>query len=98
MQSDLAQMDGIIGQFLDYAKPTDINSFTIIDITSFLHEVEQNAARYTDIEIHSRLGENLYVAGNKTELRHVLTNLIENARRYGKTNGTEIIAINMTKY
>ncbi len=32
MQSDLAQMDAIIGQFLDYAKPADTARFTRVDI------------------------------------------------------------------
>ncbi|QRX82811.1 sensor histidine kinase [Glaciimonas sp. PAMC28666] len=96
MQSDLAQMDGIIGQFLDYAKPTDVSSFTVIDLTNFLHDVEQNAARHTDIEVHSRVSENLYIQGNETEIRRVFNNLIENARRYGKSDGSEIAVIDVT--
>lgn len=96
MQSDLAQMDGIIGQFLDYAKPTDISSFTTIDLTSFLHDVGQNAARHTDVKIHSRIAENVYVSGNETELRRVFNNLIENARRYGKGSDAEVADIDVS--
>ncbi|MGS0740610.1 ATP-binding protein [Glaciimonas sp. GG7] len=96
MQSDLAQMDGIIGQFLNYAKPTDTSSFTNINLTSFLHDVEQNAARYTDVNISARVAENLHMAGNETELWRVFTNLVENARKYGKADGTDIATIDIT--
>jgi len=96
MQSDLSQMDGIIGQFLDYAKPSDISSFTTIDLTGFLQDVEQNAARNSDVRIHSKIAKNLRVSGNETELRRVFNNLIENARRYGKANDAEIADIEVS--
>ncbi len=84
MQSDLAQMDGIIGQFLDYAKPTDTSSFTQINLSDFLLDVAQNATRHSDLKIHTEIVPYIIVSGNETELRRVFNNLIENARRYGK--------------
>ena len=36
MQSDLAQMDAIINQFLDYARPNDGTNFTRVDISTML--------------------------------------------------------------
>jgi two-component system osmolarity sensor histidine kinase EnvZ len=34
MQSDIGQMDAIIGQFLDYAKPTEASSFINVDLSA----------------------------------------------------------------
>ena len=44
MQSDLAQMDAIIGQFLDYAKPVDAARFTPVDISALLGDLRADAA------------------------------------------------------
>ncbi|HEY4540737.1 MAG TPA: HAMP domain-containing protein, partial [Noviherbaspirillum sp.] len=38
MQSDLAQMDAIIGQFLEYAKPSDTSNSASVSLTSLLDE------------------------------------------------------------
>lgn len=89
MQSDLAQMDAIIGQFLDYAKPTDKNRFKPVDISSMLESIAHEAARIPDVRVQSNIGKNLKVSGIELELRRVIQNLIENARRYGKTKGSD---------
>lgn len=95
MQSDIAQMDAIIGQFLDYARPSDAANFTRINLTELLAETASEAARLPDVRISSAIGDQLLVIGNPTELRRVLNNLIENARRYGRTAGTDIAEIEL---
>jgi len=90
MQSDLAQMDAIISQFLDYAKPVDNASFVTIDLSGLLAETAHEAARLPDVAINKRdIAPNIAVRGNPIEIKRVLNNLIENARRYGKTAGTQ---------
>jgi len=96
MQSDLAQMDGIIGQFLHYAKPTDTSSFEIINLSELIDNVVQAALRQTDIRIHTSITPDLHVSGNETELRRVLNNLIENSRRYGKKEGDECAQVDIS--
>ena len=98
MQSDLAQMDGIIGQFLDYAKPTDTSSFIKIDTGDFLHDIAHNATRHSDIKLHTEIAPNVTVSGNETELRRVFNNLIENARRYGKQEDAETVNIDISSH
>lgn len=89
MQSDLAQMEAIITQFLDYARPTDAAHFQAIDLSALLNQVAREAERDTQVKIHATIDASLQVSGNQTDLSRVLSNLIENAKRYGKTAGTE---------
>jgi two-component system osmolarity sensor histidine kinase EnvZ len=93
MQSDIAQMDAIIGQFLDYARPSDASNFTRVNLTELLAESASEAVRLPDTRISNDIGDQLLVMGNPTELTRVLNNLIENARRYGKTAGTDVAEI-----
>ncbi|MGZ3239183.1 MAG: ATP-binding protein, partial [Burkholderiaceae bacterium] len=85
MQSDLTQMNAIIGQFLDYAKPTDPGSFHRIDLSALLTDTVHDASRMSDVKITPKIDSNLTVMGNPVDLKRVFNNLIENARRYGKT-------------
>lgn len=93
MQSDLAQMDAIIGQFLDYAKPTDSASFMPIDLSNLFSEAAREATRLPDIRVNADITPGIEVMGNATDLKRVINNLVENARRYGKTPGTQLTDI-----
>lgn len=95
MHSDLAQMDAIIGQFLDYAKPFDASHFMPVDLSGMLEDTANNAKRLTDVRILTDITPGVEAKGNSTELERVISNLIENARRYGKTPGTDIAEINL---
>jgi len=85
MQSDIAQMDAIIGQFLDYAKPTEAASFVAIDLSGLLADSAMHAARMPDVRTHTDIEEGVVVLGNETDLRRVFNNVVENARRYART-------------
>jgi two-component system osmolarity sensor histidine kinase EnvZ len=95
MQSDLHQMDAIIGQFLDYAKPTDSSTFVEIDLSSLLLDCAQAAGRMPDLQIQTKVTDNVTVRGNPTDLKRVFNNLIENARRYGKAADSEITELDI---
>ena len=95
MQSDLAQMDAIIAQFLDYARPSDTNHFELVDISTLLTDSAREASRLPDVQIKSTVADNLEVFGNPTDLQRVVNNLIENARRYGKTPGKETVELDI---
>jgi two-component system, OmpR family, osmolarity sensor histidine kinase EnvZ len=90
IQSDIGQMDEIIGQFLDYAKPIDDSNFTELDLSALLNTIAQETSRLPDVRITTDIDSALSVVGNSTDLRRVVQNLVENARRYGKsTNGEQ---------
>lgn len=90
MQSDIAQMDAIIGQFLDYAKPTEASSFVPVDIAHLLADSAQHAKRLPGMRVTTDLEEGIQVLGNETDLRRVINNIVENARRYARTPGQDV--------
>jgi two-component system osmolarity sensor histidine kinase EnvZ len=89
MQSDIAQMDAIIGQFLDYAKPTEASSFVPVEISHLLADCAQHATRLPGMRVTTDLEEDVQVLGNETDLRRVINNVVENARRYARTPGQD---------
>lgn len=95
MQSDIAQMDAIIAQFLDYAKPTEASSFINVDMAGLLADCAHEAGRQADVRITAELPEHAHVLGNATDLKRVMANLVENARRYGKTPGSDVAEIDI---
>jgi two-component system osmolarity sensor histidine kinase EnvZ len=88
MRSDLDQMDAIIGQFLDYARPSDNTHFSQIDISALLTDAAHEAARSPDIKVSTEIAEHVAVMGHAIDLKRVVNNLVENARRYGRTPGS----------
>jgi two-component system osmolarity sensor histidine kinase EnvZ len=96
IQSDIAQMDAIIGQFLDFARPTEAATFVPIDLSGLLEDCAHAAERLPDVRITLAIEPGIiYVPANATDLRRVINNVIENARRYGKTPGTDITEIDI---
>ncbi|HEY0061290.1 MAG TPA: ATP-binding protein [Telluria sp.] len=95
MQSDIAQMDAIIGQFLDYAKPTEAATFVPVDLSGLLLDCAREAERIADVRVTTDVAPEIQVMGNITDLRRVFNNVIENARRYGKTPGQTITQIDI---
>lgn len=93
MQSDLAQMDAIIAQFLDYAKPTDAASAASVDLTALLNDCVRETERLPDVRVKSSIDKDINVFGNATDLRRIVNNIVENARRYGKTPETNTVEI-----
>jgi len=89
MQSDIAQMDAIIGQFLDYAKPTEASSFVPVEISHLLADCAQHATRLPGMRVTTDLDDDVQVLGNETDLRRVINNVVENARRYARTPGQD---------
>lgn len=84
MQSDLAQMEAIIAQFLDYARPSNAVTHTDLDLSTLLRKVAQEAERSPGIRVTAQIDDGLRVHGNATDIERVMSNLVENARRYGK--------------
>jgi two-component system osmolarity sensor histidine kinase EnvZ len=95
MQSDIAQMDAIIGQFLDYAKPTEAATFVAVNLSEMLSDVAREAGRIQDLRVKTDLLPDVHVLGNATDLRRVVNNIIENARRYGTTPGKDYTEIDI---
>nr|WP_314545213.1 ATP-binding protein [uncultured Massilia sp.] len=95
IQSDIAQMDAIIGQFLDFARPTESATFTTVDLSELLEDCAREASRLPDVRTTIDVDPDIVVLGNPVDLRRVINNVIENARRYGKTPGEDVTEIDM---
>ncbi len=90
MRADLSQMDAIINQFLDYAKPVDSITLTELSISDLLTQVCEEYKRQPDIHFNLMIADTTLIRGNETELRRLFYNLIENARRYGRNEDEEL--------
>lgn len=89
MQGDIEQMDAIIGQFLDYARPLDQDAaFDPVDLTAIVRETIAEIPTDDHFEIESDLQATAPIRAHPTELKRIVLNLAENARRYGQTPGT----------
>lgn len=95
MRSDLEQMDAIIGQFLDYARPTDSARFEQIDMTALMKQTAQEIARLPDVLVTTAIDDNATIQGSPIDITRIINNLIENARRYGKKANDNYVDIDL---
>jgi two-component system osmolarity sensor histidine kinase EnvZ len=84
MAADIAQLDAIIDKFLDYARPepTELGPVLLSGVISRSIAPWRNNPR---IKISVDVAEDLQVRAEQVELSRVLSNLLENARRYGQS-------------
>lgn len=84
MVADIEQLDDIIDKFLDYARPepTDLGPVLLSGVISRCITPWRNNER---LQITVDVSEDLQVQAEPVELGRVLSNLFENARRYGQS-------------
>jgi two-component system, OmpR family, osmolarity sensor histidine kinase EnvZ len=84
MAGDIAQLDQIIDKFLDYARPepTHLGPVLLSGVLSRCIAPWRHNPRF---EISVDVAEDLHVKAETVELGRVLSNLLENARRYGQS-------------
>ena len=84
MAADIAQLDAIIDKFLDYARPESMNLGPVLLSGAISRSISpwRHDPRLL-IEVH--VAEDLQVHAEPVELERVLSNLLENARRYGQS-------------
>ncbi len=84
MAADIAQLDAIIDKFLDYARPepTELGPVLLSGVISRSMGPWRHNPRF---EITVDVDEDLHVKAETVELGRVLSNLLENARRYGQS-------------
>lgn len=84
MAADIEQVNAIIDKFLDYARPDHLISGPV-----HLNEVIDAAVfalgNAPNLFVQTRIPPDTWVQGDEVELQRVLSNLLENARRYGKS-------------
>ncbi len=88
IDEDLAQIDHSIDQLMEYARPASQVPEQGIDVSSVLREVYERERSHTESlggKLEAHIESNLYARINAHDLKRIVGNLIENARRYGRT-------------
>ena len=94
MAADIAQLDAIIDKFLDYARPEPAVLATV-SVNAVVDAALYGLTDLDDMRITVDMPDQLYVLADETELLRVVSNLLENARRYGKTPETGIALVDV---
>jgi two-component system osmolarity sensor histidine kinase EnvZ len=94
MVTDMAQLDAIIGKFLDYARPDNIE-LSRVALREIMDTCLYSLRNRADLQINLDLGEGLVVLADTVELGRVISNLLENAGRYGKSVDTGVAVIDI---
>ena len=92
MVADIEQLDAIIDKFLDYARPDQI-LLKPVSLNDVVEACCYAVRDHEDMRIHVNIPESLMVMAEEVELARVIANLVENARRYGKTPGTGLAEV-----
>lgn len=96
MASDIADVDTIIGQFLDYARERP----TVLAPVPVAATVERAVAPYRprgDVRLRIHVPEGLQPLADAAGLQRILSNLLENAVRHGRSaDGCAVIDIEAT--
>jgi two-component system osmolarity sensor histidine kinase EnvZ len=94
MVADIAQLDRIIDKFLDYARP-EPPRLERVSLNAVVDAAMYAVADYDDMRVTVNIPENMGVLADEVELSRVISNLLENARRYGKTPDTGIALVDI---
>jgi len=94
MAADISQLDAIIDKFLDYARPDTVKLTAVLlnDVVEACVYSHQNQA---DVQIRVQIDPDLLVLADEVELGRIISNLLENARRYGKSVDTGVALIDL---
>ena len=95
MAADIAQLDAIIDKFLDYAR-SDSAKLTTVSLNAVMEAAVYAVGEADDMRITITMPDNLNVLADEVELLRVISNLLENTRRYGKTPETGVALVDIT--
>ncbi len=94
MVADIVQLDAIIDKFLDYARPEHV-TLTPVNLHAVVASCVYAVQDHRELQITMHVPEDLMVMADEVELARVISNLLENARRYGKTPDTDVTRVDI---
>ncbi|BBU27477.1 two-component sensor histidine kinase [Burkholderia sp. THE68] len=94
MIDDIEQMDMIIGRFLDYARPMQ-RMPEAVDLSMIAGELAARFQADDGVVMHTDLAQGAVIEGDPTDARRVVGNLLENARKYGRSEHDDIARITL---
>jgi two-component system, OmpR family, osmolarity sensor histidine kinase EnvZ len=95
MVADIEQLDAIIDKFLDYARPDHVR-LAPVSVNAVIRACLFAFKDRADMLFNLDLQEHLSVMADEVELGRVISNLVENARRYGKSPDTGVTVVDIT--
>ncbi|MFC5520196.1 sensor histidine kinase [Polaromonas jejuensis] len=94
MAADIAQLDAIIDKFLDYARP-EPPQLEPVSLNAVVDAAVYAVGDYEDMRVAVSIPDGMMVLADQVELSRVISNLLENARRYGKTPETGVARVDI---
>jgi two-component system osmolarity sensor histidine kinase EnvZ len=94
MIDDIEQMDMIIGRFLDYARPMQ-RMPEAVDLSMIASELAARFQADDGVVMRTDLAPGAVIEGDPTDARRVVGNLLENARKYGRSERDDIARITL---
>ena len=94
MAADIAQLDRIIDKFLHYARAEPAR-LEPVSLNSVMGAAAYAVADYPDMRVSINMSEDIMVMADEVDLSRAISNLLENARRYGKTGQTGITLVDI---
>ncbi|MFN4352390.1 MAG: ATP-binding protein [Hylemonella sp.] len=95
MVADLEQLDAIIDKFLDYARPDHVR-LAPVNLNEVIRASLFAFKDRPDMQFNLDLQDNVSVLADAVELGRVISNLVENSRRYGKDPESGITTVDIT--
>ena len=95
MAADIDQLDAIIDKFMDYARPGEAQ----VEPVLVARLIDREVAAFRDptyMKVQSRVAIDIKVMADDTELGRVFSNLLENARRYGRGTYTGVAEVSIS--
>ena len=89
IDEDLAQIDHSIGQLMEYARPAGVLPQLATDVSAVLTELYERERSHTETlggHLQASIAPGLRARITALDLKRIVGNLIENARRYGKSS------------
>jgi two-component system osmolarity sensor histidine kinase EnvZ len=94
MAADICQLDAIIDKFLDYARPDKVKLSPVL-LSNVVEACVYSLQNQPDVRISVQVDPELLVMADEVELGRIIANLLENARRYGKSVETGVAVIHI---
>jgi two-component system osmolarity sensor histidine kinase EnvZ len=95
MANDIEQLDRTIDKFMEYARPVT-NNLENLPLLPVIEGCLYALSGLADLTVSVDIGPDLRVYGDETELTRIFNNLLENARRYGKSADTGVASVEIS--
>ena len=94
MATDIDQVNAIINKFMDYARPDQIvlSPIALIEVVNRCTHALKDAS---DVRLHIDVPADITVLADEVDLVRVITNLLENATRYGRSADSGLAEIDV---